>query len=382
MFLLPVTEGIAHSASLVSAAPVTPWPQFHLDATHRGWDTAETILSRSNVSQLQVKWSMSPANGFSPPVVANGILYVTTFDSLEAFDASNGLPVWTFVPSVVVARISMPVVANGEVFIAVNIPNHPFKPCKGVVYAVDAATGVMTWQARSGCSNSTSMTVAPSLLIAGSSFDVNAFSPSTGHLLWTFPTGGSIESTPAVAAGVVYVSSDDGNLYAIDASTGLELWSYPIGGGPSSPAVAGGVVYIGSLDGHLNALDVVTGLLNWSFPTGSLIVSSPSIAAGLVYFGAQNGNVYALRASDGGMRWTFPTGFSNVGAFDPSIANAVVYVGADSGTFYALNSSTGQQIWSFVTPDVAAPAVADGNIYATSVDYFGTTVVYDFGLPG
>jgi outer membrane protein assembly factor BamB len=378
---VPSGQSVARAVPFqVPIAAAAPWPQFHLDATHQGWDTAETILGRSNVALLKPIWSVPM--GLSSPVVANGIVYASGLDGVHAFDATNGSSLWTFVPSVTVARISMPVVAHGIAYVAVNIPNSPHQACKGVVYAIDAVTGIMRWQARSGCSNSQSITVAQGLVIAGSGFTLNAISPSNGQLLWSFPTGGSIESTPAVAGGLVYVSSDDGNLYALNASTGLQVWSYPVGGGLSSPAVARGVLYVCLSGGTLVALNAAAGTLLWSFSPGSNSVSSPAVAPGLVYFGAYNGNVYAIRTSDGTMRWMFPTGFSNVGVFDPALANGVVYVGSDGGTFYALNSSTGKKLWSFVTPSVATPAVANGNVYVTSADPFTTNVLYDFGLSG
>jgi outer membrane protein assembly factor BamB len=69
-----------------------------------------------------------------------------------------------------------------------------------------------------------------------------------------------VDSSPAVANGVVYVSSDDGRVYALDAATGEQMWNYTIGGTPywdsfasSSPAIANGVVYVGSYDGKVYA---------------------------------------------------------------------------------------------------------------------------------
>ena len=68
-------------------------------------------------------------------------------------------------------------------------------------------------------------------------------------LKWSYATGGAVQSSPAVANGVVYVGSDDWNVYALNAKTGAKLWSYTTGGVVgSSPAVANGVVYIGSDD--------------------------------------------------------------------------------------------------------------------------------------
>jgi outer membrane protein assembly factor BamB len=70
-------------------------------------------------------------------------------------------------------------------------------------------------------------------------------------------TGGWIESSPAVANGVVYVGSDDDNLYAVDAITGSPLWQGATSGYlHSSPAVADGAVFIGSLDRYLYAFNL------------------------------------------------------------------------------------------------------------------------------
>jgi outer membrane protein assembly factor BamB len=88
--------------------------------------------------------------------------------------------------------------------------------------------------------------------------------------LWTGATGFSIRSSPAVANGVVYVGSADTKLYAFGAAAGST--NCTTSGTPpvttctplrtvatanqvnSSPAVANGVVYVGSYDGKLYAL--------------------------------------------------------------------------------------------------------------------------------
>ena len=89
---------------------------------------------------------------------------------------------------------------------------------------------------------------------------------------WSYTTGSEIQSSPAVAGGLVYVGSADHKLYALDAVTGARKWSYTTGGPItySSPAVANGVVYVGSFygDDKLYALDAVTRALKWSYTTG------------------------------------------------------------------------------------------------------------------
>jgi outer membrane protein assembly factor BamB len=54
---------------------------------------------------------------------------------------------------------------------------------------------------------------------------------------------------------VVYAGSLDGHVYALNAADGTKLWSYPTGGPVNSALqVASGVLYAGSDDGNLYAL--------------------------------------------------------------------------------------------------------------------------------
>ena len=102
---------------------------------------------------------------------------------------------------------------------------------------------------------------------------------------------GVLNSSPAVANGVVYFSSNDpgSSIYALSARTGAELWSYDTHDYflYSSPAVANGVVYIGSAGydccGHLWALDADTGAELWRYATNGWVISSPAVVNGVVY---------------------------------------------------------------------------------------------------
>jgi outer membrane protein assembly factor BamB len=103
-------------------------------------------------------------------------------------------------------------------------------------------------------------------------------------LKWSYKTDYSVDSSPAVANGVVYVGSEDGNVYALNASTGAKLWSYATGAGLySSPAVANGVVYVGSYDYNVYALNASTGGKLWSYATSGAVLSSPAVANGVAH---------------------------------------------------------------------------------------------------
>lgn len=85
-------------------------------------------------------------------------------------------------------------------------------------------------------------------------------SPAQAAAAWTYTTNASVDSSPAVVRGVVYVGSGDGNVYALNAATGAVRWSHDTGGVVnSSPAVINGTVYVGSDNSEVYALNAATG---------------------------------------------------------------------------------------------------------------------------
>jgi len=75
---------------------------------------------------------------------------------------------------------------------------------------------------------------------------------TSGKGLWTFVTGARVESSPAIAAGRVFVGSNDGRFYVLSLSNGRKLWEFNTGAPLSaSPAIANGRIVIGSQDGRL-----------------------------------------------------------------------------------------------------------------------------------
>ncbi|PNV31908.1 hypothetical protein C1708_05930 [Streptomyces sp. DH-12] len=196
--------------------------------------------------------------------------------------------------------------------------------------------------------------------------------------LWKFNTREFVQSSPAVAGGVVYVGSGDGKLYAVDAATGEEHWSFATGewdaSSPSdsavksSPAVADGVVYVGSQNKKLYAVDAATGKKRWSFATGGEVYSSPAVAGGVVYVGSRDEKLYAVDAATGDERWSFATG-DRVDS-SPTVTKGVVYVGSSNDKLYAVDAATGDERWSFATDFhvESSPTVADGVVYIGSYD--------------
>jgi len=221
-------------------------------------------------------------------------------------------------------------------------------------------------------------------------------------LRWKFATHGRVSSSPAVAAGRVYVGSFDGTFYALDAANGTLAWEFATegerrfsarhlhGAEPaaevmpdpfdvflSSPALADGVVYFGSGDGNVYALDAASGALRWKFHTSNVVHASPAIAAGTLYAGSWDGYFYALDAATGKQRWRFKTGedpvIHNQEGIQSSavVADGMVYFGCRDSNLYALDAASGARRWSFSNKGswvISSPAVRDGRVYFATSD--------------
>ena len=118
--------------------------------------------------------------------------------------------------------------------------------------------------------------------------------------VWVFQTGGggSLETSPIVIDGIMYITQPPGTVLALDGRTGRTLWSWsrPMPeklltlGFPRTNrgvAILGETLYYGTLDSHVVALDASSGLLRprWGGPTGvrvrALLVPRCGSVAGL-----------------------------------------------------------------------------------------------------
>ncbi len=179
------------------------------------------------------------------------------------------------------------------------------------------------------------------------------------QVAWTYRTGelvdgkgSTIECTPLVVEGVMYITTANRRLVALDATNGRVLWEFdPKSYGPlAGPLASGGVnrgaaywvdpenpavrrVFHGTSDGRLYALDAATGTLDPNFGRGGAKdlredldrdisklaygpTSAPAIWHDLVILGFSNGegpdiaapgDVRAFDARTGAERWRFRT---------------------------------------------------------------------------
>jgi quinohemoprotein ethanol dehydrogenase len=176
---------------------------------------------------------------------------------------------------------------------------------------------------------------------------IDASNVSRLGLAWYYDTNslpGTLESTPIVSNGTLYVTTTWSMVFAVDARTGQEKWrwipdighhNFPPGSrgnpdrvrtgpsiccGPGNRGVAiyDGKVYVGTLAGDLVALDAQTGKAVWQVPSAEKngdysITGAPLIVKGMVIIGnggaefAVRGYVTAYDAETGKQLWRFYT---------------------------------------------------------------------------
>ena len=138
----------------------------------------------------------------------------------------------------------------------------------------------------------------------------------------------SLETTPIVVNGVMYVTTSFNHVYAVNAKTGEQYWHYKHKMGPITTyccgpnnrgvAVHGDKVYMGTLDAKLIALDAKSGSLLWETQIadpekGYSETMAPTAVNGKILIGT-NGGEYGIRgfvraydAETGKQVWNFDT---------------------------------------------------------------------------
>jgi alcohol dehydrogenase (cytochrome c) len=147
---------------------------------------------------------------------------------------------------------------------------------------------------------------------------------------WIFQTEvkESMETSPIVVNGVMFITTSFSHVYALNAATGEELWHYKHNMGPITTyccgpnnrgvAVLDDKVYLATLDAKLVALDAKTGKPVWTVTIadpelGYSETMAPTAVNGKILIGT-NGGEYGIRgfvkaydAKDGKLIWNFDT---------------------------------------------------------------------------
>jgi len=125
------------------------------------------------------------------------------------------------------------------------------------LFAVDAATGTIEWEAPTFSAEfAGNIAYGDSLLFAaGTDNSLFAVSAVDGRTSWEFSSAGAALCQPLVQDGVVYIGSLDTWLYALDEHTGSLIWKIQLMGKIcGQPYLTGGKLYVMTDDGRLTEL--------------------------------------------------------------------------------------------------------------------------------
>ena len=309
--------------ALASAPMALPEAVANSDWSQSGGNASKSMGQVALGTALAPAFTVSVGRGSSltarlasAPIVADGRVYtIDTMGSVRASDAGSGAAIWSVQTPVDKGNESSLyggglAYDGGRVFATNGL---------GYVVALDAATGASVWQVR---------------------------------------PGGPLRGAPTVAAGALYVMSQDNQIYSLTTTDGKTNWSaaaaLEIAGvfGSASPAVGQGTVVAGFSSGELNAYRYENGRQVWqdalqrtsittSVSSLSDIDADPVIDGGQVFAIGQGGRMVALELTTGQRLWE-----ANIaGISTPWVAGEWIFVITDQAKLICFSRTNGHIRW-------------------------------------
>ncbi len=238
----------------------------------------------------------------STPLIYNGYIYVLTHSNGTLWKVSmDGEIVDRFATGGQIGHYTSPAAYGGRIFFAGNVSGD------NRIHCVDEDFNEL-WNESVDAEITNTPTAAEvngeALLIFATEKSLYVYTID-GVLKKRLPFNGTISSA-AVAYGNAYIGSKDGKLYCLNLTSFDYCWTFEANGKiDSSPAVADGVVYFATntREGTVYAVDAFGGKLLWYYrlkPPENYyynIMSSPFIAENRLFIGADSGYVYCFDSS-------------------------------------------------------------------------------------
>jgi outer membrane protein assembly factor BamB len=353
------------------------WPMFRHDAANTG-------TGQSGPTNLTLRWKFTAQGAVtSSPVGADGLVYFGSQDkNVYCVAATCGNLIWKFNTSNRI--LSSLAVVNGKVYVG---------PDDGYVYCLDAYNGSLIWSQYAGGAiqadygacvilHSSPIVVGDKLYFGALDNNTYCLDANKGDVKWIYPTNGSITSTPAIADGVVYITSPEpstGVLYALNATTGVLIWKTGLPYAQanrgtdmmSSPSFGDGMIFAASNKQAYYGINVTTGKIQWTYKdteAGEFIICSPVYNDGRVYLIDEFFTV-CVDALNGKTLWsTFLGGEIYI---SPTYADGKLYSISDERGMYVVNSTSGEKLCYVAIPSNSwsAPTLYGGKLYAGNNDW-------------
>jgi alcohol dehydrogenase (cytochrome c) len=192
--------------------PVDSWPTYHGDYSGQRHSRLSAITP-ANVHQLTLAWSFATNQSQQikgTPILANGVIYVTTPDNIWAIDARTARQLWRYTyPANDAFHIGHRGAAVYKDSVFLTTPD-------AHLVALDARTGAVKWNVmvadskRGFWSTNAPLLIRNHLMVGvAGDFDnlpgtLKSFDPDTGKVQWTFystPPPGTADSISGGATG-------------------------------------------------------------------------------------------------------------------------------------------------------------------------------------
>jgi alcohol dehydrogenase (cytochrome c) len=244
------------------------WPTYHGDYSGRRHSPL-TQITPENVHQLSLAWSFQTGQTQqikSTPILANGVLYITTPDNIWAIDARSARQLWRYTyPTNQGFHIGHRGAAVYKDSVYLTTPD-------AHLVALDARTGKVKWDvvvadAKRGYWSTNAPLVIRNHVLVGVSGDfdnlpgiLQSFDPEVGAHQWTFhstpPIGTPNSQSGGATGGQMWMTGTyDPDLNLVYVGTGNPT---PVLNGPVRPGD-------NKWTGSIVALDPDTGKLAWGF---------------------------------------------------------------------------------------------------------------------
>jgi len=233
-------------------------------------------------------WEGSLASGAEhPPVIADGRIIVGGSPWLQAFQLSDGKPLWK-VDTGAGTWLGMGGTDAERYYVATGKK----------LLAVDLAKGEIAWQ-NEGAWNFAVLAGKRVLALRSRTFGapvLAAMDAATGKPVWERP---SVRELPWTTEDRL-VLVEDNKVRCLSVLDGTQAWELPVKGDPSwVPSLSGDQVFIASRDGkttHLQALDLATGKEAWTFPVKGKVLPDLCVLDGSgILVETKDGELVALK---------------------------------------------------------------------------------------
>lgn len=252
-----------------------------------GWhyfddNTPDKIFAVNATTGEQIWRFDFDGNPTSPAVVNDTVYFATEMGAMFAVNATTGEKIWNYTTDTEfhenVGVGEEAVYAGGKA---------------GTIYGANVTTGKKEFELVLDAA--ASVTVWNNSLYYGTKFEqVGAYPLDAGGSSWEISTGADVVTSQAIWNGRVYATTRGGNLLALDVVNGTTYWNRTISDGDfvSTPAVADGVVYVSS-NSEVYAVNATSGEMLSNYTVGDH-ANTPIVANGVVYAGDSNGTVTAV----------------------------------------------------------------------------------------